>query len=417
MKIFDVIIIGAGAAGLAAGKVCARASCSTLIIDRAERTGGVLDQCIHTGFGLRCFQEELSGPEFAWRLTSEARDAGVDFALAATVTDIKKLPDGTFIIRTLSGKDGITDYHARAILLAAGCRERTRGAIAVPGGRPSGIFTAGAAQKLLNRNGLLPGKTAVIVGSGDIGLIMARRLRWCGIEVKAVVEIMPYTSGLTRNVVQCLHDFNIPLYLSTSVVQINGRERVESIVAAPLNEHRRPEMEKAFKIDCDTVLLSVGLIPEMELARKLGVKENPATGGAIVDSMYSTSVPGVFSAGNMLHVHDLADFAAEEAEYAAKCIIDYLVGVRSKAEYQVTTGKNLKYAVPNCCSPSAINTIRFLFRPTAVADHAVLRAKINDTVVWEKKLHYVRPAEMISAELKNVIVSGDILFELDEVEK
>lgn len=417
MNNYDVIIIGAGAAGLAAGKVCAQASCSTLIIDRADRTGGVLDQCIHNGFGVRYFKEELTGPEFAHRLSIRAKKAGADFALSATVTGIKKLPDGTFHIRALSKNEGVTVYHARAVMLAAGCRERTRGALAIPGGRPAGIFTAGAAQKLLNRSGFLPGKSAVIVGSGDIGLIMARRLRWCEIEVKAVIEIMPYTAGLTRNVVQCLHDFNIPLYLSTSVVKISGTDRVCGITAAPLDRQRQPDMTKAFDIKCDTVLFSVGLIPEMELAGKLGVKENPATGGAVIDSTYSTSVPGVFSAGNMLHVHDLADFAAEEAEYAAKCMIDYLVGVRTAAEFQVKAGKNLKYAIPNRISPSAIDSLRFLFRPTVVTDRAVLKAKVNGVTVWNKKLLYVRPAEMISAELKNCNVSGDIIFELEETEK
>ena len=410
---YDVVIAGAGAAGLAAGTVCAQAGCSTLIVDREGRTGGILNQCIHNGFGLRYFKEELTGPEFAYRMSEKARHAGAEFALNSAITDIKQLEDGTFDIRVLSGKDGVTHLHARAVMLAMGCRERHRGAIATPGERPAGVFTAGTAQKLLNCEGKLPGKSAVIVGSGDIGLIMARRLRWSGIEVKAVIEIMPHPAGLTRNVVQCLHDFDIPLYLSTSVIRIDGKERVEKVVAAPLNSDRTPDTSRAFEIECDTVLFSVGLIPEMELARKLGVKENPATGGAEVNSAYSTSVPGVFSAGNVLHVHDLVDFVAEEAEYAGKCIVDYLVGAKTGKEFSSAAGKNLKYAIPNRFA--AAKATSFLFRPTVVTDRAVLKAMVDGKSVWEKKLAFVRPAEMIIAEVAADTLHGDVTFELEEL--
>jgi len=410
---YDAVIIGAGAAGLAAGSVCAQAGVSTLIIDRESRTGGILNQCIHNGFGLRYFKEELTGPEFAFRMSEKARNAGVSFALDSAVTKVKKLADGTFDLRVTSKKFGVKHINAKALLLAAGCRERTRGAIATPGGRPAGIFTAGAAQKLLNCSGKLPGKSAVIVGSGDIGLIMARRLRWSGIEVKAVVEIMPYSAGLTRNVVQCLHDFNIPLYLSTSVVQINGKDRVESVVAAPLDANKVPDMSKAFTIPCDTVLFSVGLIPEMELARQLDVKENPATGGAEINSMYNTSVPGFFSAGNVLHVHDLVDFVAEEAEFAGKCMVDYLASATPGREFSAGAGKNLKYVIPNRFSPSSAT--RFLFRPTTVADRAELKAIVNGETVWQKKLLFVRPAEMIIAEVPADLLKNDVCFILEEM--
>lgn len=410
---YDVVIAGAGAAGLAAGTVTAASACSTLIVDRESRTGGILNQCIHNGFGLRYFKDELTGPEFAFRMSQKAEKAGAEFALDSAITDIKKLTDGTFDIRILSKHHGVRHINARAVMLAMGCRERNRGAIATPGGRPAGIFTAGTAQKLLNCEGKLPGTSAVIVGSGDIGLIMARRLRWSGIEVKAVIEIMPHSAGLTRNVVQCLHDFNIPLHLSTSVVRIDGKDRVTGVVAAPLNDDRTPDMSKAFAIDCDTVLFSVGLIPEMELAKQLGVKENPATGGAEVDSSYSTSVPGVFSAGNVLHVHDLVDFVAEEAEYAGKCIVDYLVGAKNGTEYSSGVQKNLKYVIPNRFVPA--QDTKFLFRPTVVTDRAVLKALVNGECIWEKKLAFVRPAEMIIAEIKAGTLTGDVNFVLEEI--
>lgn len=411
---YDCIIAGAGAAGLAGGAVCAAAGCSTLIVDRESRAGGILNQCIHNGFGLRYFKEELTGPEFAYRMTEKAKSAGAEFALNTTITDITRLDDGTFELRMLSRKEGLRRCRARAVLLAAGCRERTRGAIATAGERPAGVFTAGAAQKMLNCEGKLPGRSAVIVGSGDIGLIMARRLRWCGIEVKAVVEIMPYSAGLTRNVVQCLHDFDIPLYLSTSVIRIDGKERVEQVIAAPLKSDRTPDLSKQFAIPCDTVLFSVGLIPEMELARKLGVKENPATGGAFVNSANMTSIPGVFSAGNVLHVHDLVDFAAEEAEYAGKSMVDYLMGVRNNVEYAAGVEKNLKYVVPNRFIPG--KECRFLFRPTVVTDKAVLKANVGGETVWEKKLLFVRPAEMIIARIPAETLTGDVSFELEDLE-
>ncbi len=410
---YDVVIAGGGAAGLAAGSVTASSACSTLIVDRESRCGGILNQCIHNGFGLRYFKEELTGPEFAYKMLQKAKNAGAEFALNSAITDIKKLDDGTFDLRVLSKHDGVRHINARAIMLAMGCRERNRGAIATPGGRPAGIFTAGTAQKLLNCEGKLPGKSAVIVGSGDIGLIMARRLRWSGIDVKAVIEIMPHSAGLTRNVVQCLHDFNIPLYLSTSVVRIEGKDRVTGVVAAPLNDDRIPDMKRAFALECDTVLFSVGLIPEMELARQLGVKENPATGGAEVDSGYSTSIPGIFSAGNVLHVHDLVDFVAEEAEYAGKCIVDYLVGAKNGVEYPSGVRKNLKYVIPNRFAPA--QDTKFLFRPTVVTDRAVLKAMVNSQPVWEKKLAFVRPAEMIIAEVKANTLDGEVVFELEEI--
>ena len=266
----DVAVIGAGAAGLAAATVIAAAGRKALVIDREDFPGGILRQCIHSGFGLKYYHEELTGPEYAERATIAAQKAGASFALGCTVTDIQIDMMGEFTLVLLSAADGVRKVHADAIVLAMGCRERNRGNIATPGTRPAGVFTAGSAQKLLNLEGCLPGKTAVIVGSGDIGLIMARRLKWSGMEVKGVVEIMPHPSGLARNIAQCLEDFGIPLWLEHSVTRIIGRDRVEGVEVAPLN-HGEPDMSRSFTLECDTLLYSVGLIPETELAQQAGV--------------------------------------------------------------------------------------------------------------------------------------------------
>ncbi len=409
----DVAVIGAGAAGLSAAAVTAAAGRSTVVIDREGMTGGILRQCIHNGFGLRYFKEELTGPEFAQRMFVKARDAGARFQLDATVTKLKKLEDGKLQLQVLSAKDGVQLIEARAVVLAMGCRERNRGNIATPGTRPAGVFTAGSAQKLLNIEGRLPGTSAVIVGSGDIGLIMARRLRWSGIEVKAVVEIMPYPSGLTRNIVQCLHDFNIPLWLEHSVVRIYGKDRVEGVDVAPL-VNGMPDMEKKFHIDCDTLLFSVGLIPENELAVNAGVQLNPATGGAMVDANYETNVPGIFSAGNVLHVHDLVDFVAEEAARAAAMVLKRLDGEDAATTQPATAGANLKYVVPNSFFPGR-RTV-FSFRPLIVTDNGLLTATLGGKEIWRKRVPFVRPAEMLTAELDGALLTGDgeLVFKLEK---
>ncbi len=409
-EFFDIAVIGGGAAGLSAASITAKAGRSTLVIDREKKTGGILRQCIHNGFGLRYFKEELSGPEYAERMAERAVEAGAEFALNSAVTDLQKLPDGSFELLLLSPESGVRVIHAKAVILAMGCRERNRGSLAVPGTRPAGVFTAGAAQKLLNMSGILPGTSAVIVGSGDIGLIMARRLRWSGIEVKAVVEIMPYPSGLTRNVVQCLHDFNIPLYLSHSVIRIAGKDRVEGVDIAPLKDGM-PDPANKFHVDCDTVLFSVGLIPENELAVNAGVDLNPATGGAMVDANYETSVPGIFSAGNVLHVHDLVDFVSEEAERAAERVLARLDGAEQPEKQPARVGANLKYAVPRWYF-SGEKTI-FSFRPLIVADNGELTAEINGNTVMRKKMRFIRPAEMITVELDgSQLTGGELIFNL-----
>jgi NADPH-dependent 2,4-dienoyl-CoA reductase/sulfur reductase-like enzyme len=407
-EVCDVAVIGAGAAGLAAGSRCAAAGLATVIIDREERPGGILRQCIHNGFGLHYFKEELTGPEYAARVADGAAQAGAAFKLDCTVTGVTRLADGCFELAALSPADGVLRLTARAVMLAMGCRERNRGNLAVPGSRPAGIFTAGAAQRLLNIDGMLPGQSAVIVGSGDIGLIMARRLSWCGVAVKAVVEIMPSPSGLTRNVVQCLHDFDIPLYLNHAVVNIIGRERVERIEVAPLADGV-PELEKTFVIDCDTLLFSVGLLPENELSRQLGVEINPATGGAVVDAGLETSVPGVFAGGNVLHVHDLVDGVSAEAERAAAAIIRHLAGSPDPgARGRVMPGANLKYVVPNYFMPRE-KTV-FCFRPLIAADAATLVGEQCGEAVFRQRFRFVRPAEML--EIAFEPGEGDLTFQL-----
>ena len=409
---YDVAVIGAGAAGLAAAAETSAAGFNTLVIDRQDRAGGILRQCIHNGFGLHCFKEELTGPEYAERAAEKAIAAGAEFALCSTVTDLKKLENGTFELILRSRKYGTKTITAKTVILAMGCRERNRGNLGIPGTRPAGVFTAGAAQKLLNCEGFLPGTSAVIVGSGDIGLIMARRLQWCGIKVKAVVEIMPHPSGLTRNIVQCLHDFNIPLYLSHSVTRICGKDRVEGVDVAPLSDP-----EKSFHIDCDTVLFSTGLIPEMELGKMIGVEIDPSTGGAKVNANYETSVPGVFSAGNVLHVHDLVDFVSEESVRMAKKVIRHLNGEKDGETVKVCVNEKLKYAVPSAFFPGR-DTV-FAFRPLVVTNNGTLTAEQDGKVIWKKKIPFVRPAEMICFELKGDLINGkgDLTFRLEEGEK
>ena len=405
----DALILGGGAAGLCAGTVTARNNCRTIIIDREEQPGGILRQCIHNGFGLRYFKEELTGPEYACRVADMAKRAGAVLMQKSTAAKAERNSDGSYSFKVFSEKDGLCRVTSRAVMFTTGCRERTRGSIVTPGTRPAGVFTAGAAQKLLNISGCLPGKRAVIVGSGDIGLIMARRLRWCGIEVAAVVEIMNHPSGLTRNIVQCLDDFGIPLYLGHSVTNIYGKDRVEGVDVTPL-AGGVPDFSRTFHIDCDTVLFSVGLVPEVELARQLGVEINPATGGAIVDDDYETTAPMVFSAGNGLHVHDLVDFVSEESERAAECLLRRMNEEKSGLKIPVSVEKTLKYVVPNFVSPGKKSN--FFFRPLIVANKATLEARADETVIKKRMIPFGRPAEMLAFELDVPENCGKLEFAL-----
>ena len=409
----DVAVIGAGAAGLFAAKETMQGGLSTIVIDREKRAGGILNQCIHNGFGLHCFKKELTGPEFAAEAEQLAKAANAEFCFGTTVREIVRNDDGTFNLELLSRKDGVTILTVKAVIMAVGCRERSRGNLAIPGRRPAGVWTAGTAQKLLNVEGVLPGKSAVIVGSGDIGLIMARRMSWCGIKVQAVIEILPRPSGLIRNIAQCLEDFNIPLLLSHQVVNIHGTEHVTGIDAAPLVDGKA-DMSQLRHFDCDTILFSVGLVPANELILPLGVELDPATGGAKVDSNGETNVPGIYVAGNALHVHDLVDFVAEEAAETGKAVVRKLSGNAPVPEFAAKVRDNLRYVSP--VKFAAGEKIHFRFRPTITCEKAILTARDeqgNELKRWTRM--FVCPAEMIQVELE--AVSSEITFNLEEVKK
>lgn len=412
---YDVAVLGAGAAGLTSAANCAAAGLKTIAIDRDEAPGGVLLQCIHNGFGLHYFKEELTGPEYAARLVERSRRNGVDFLLSGMVMQIGPQTNQKRIVTVYSKRDGVVQIEVGAVILAMGCRERNRGNLGIPGDRCAGIFTAGLAQRLLNIDGIVPGKTAVIVGSGDIGLIMARRLSWCGIKVEAVVEIMPYPAGLSRNIAQCLEDFGIPLYLSTAVTGIHGHDRVSSITIAPLVEGRA-DRNRERSISCDTVLFSVGLLPENELSRSCNVALNPVTGGALVDDAHMSSQPGIFACGNVLHVHDLVDFVSEEAESCARSVVEYLRGgERPVASIGCSAGEGVRYVVPNRVTCG--KTVRFYMRSQRVLDRARLIALgAAGQEIAVRDLRYVKPAEMIAWELEVPETAGDsIAFKLVEV--
>ena len=392
---YDTVVIGGGAAGMSAAAELKAKGYSAIIIEREEELGGILMQCIHNGFGLIEFNEELSGPEFAQRVQEKVSDLGIPALCGATVLDLRQ-EGGSHVVYCVSKASGVVRVEARAVILAMGCRERNRGNIRIPGSRPSGVFTAGLAQRLVNIEGYIPGKDVVIIGSGDIGLIMARRLTWAGCKVHAVVEILPYPSGLTRNIVQCLNDFGIPLYLSHLTTEIYGKDRVEGVEVTPI-ENGALMFDKSFKIPCDTVLLSVGLVPENELSRNAGVEINPATNGPWVDSTLMTSVPGIFACGNVLHVHDLVDFVAEESRRAGSFAADWLSGKRPRKELRIKTGPNIRYVNPARVDPEREN--KLYMRSMVVKNGAVLEVKVDGRVVKSVKKPHVQPSEMLTLSL------------------
>jgi len=391
----DAAVIGGGAAGMSAAAELKKHGLSVVIVEREEELGGILMQCIHNGFGLIEFNEELTGPEFAQRIQERVSSPGIKALCGATVLDIRQEAE-KHVVYCVSSADGVTRLEARSIVLAMGCRERNRGNIRIPGSRPSGVFTAGLAQRLVNIEGYIPGKEVVIIGSGDIGLIMARRLSWSGCKVHAVVEILPYPSGLTRNIVQCLNDFGIPLYLSHLTTEIYGKDRVEGVEITPI-ENGALMHDKSFRIPCDTVLLSVGLVPENELSKNAGVEINPATNGPWVDSTLMTSVPGIFACGNVLHVHDLADYVVEESRRAGSFAAGWLAGKRPKKELRVKTGPNVRYVNPSRVDPEREN--KLYLRSLVVKNDAVLEIKVDGRTVRSQKKPHVQPSEMLTVTL------------------
>jgi NADPH-dependent 2,4-dienoyl-CoA reductase/sulfur reductase-like enzyme len=411
---YDGVIIGGGAAGMAAALELEAAGFSAALIDREDHLGGILMQCIHNGFGLHEFGEELTGPEFAERLIRRIAGSRVAVYLNTTVTgfraeglrgeDLPRTAGGAGVsaggaykeLFCVSPEFGGMRIITRAVVLAMGCRERNRGNVRIPGSRPAGVYTAGLAQRLVNIEGWLPGKEIVVIGSGDIGLIMARRMSWAGCTVKAVVEIMPYPSGLTRNIVQCLRDFAIPLYLSCQTTNIFGNDRVEGVEITPM-ENGALAPEKAFRIDCDTVLLSVGLVPENELSKAAGVELNGTTNGPLVDSGLMTSVDGVFACGNVLHVHDLVDWVVEESRRAGRYAAEWLEGGRPGAQIRVKAGANVRYVNPGKLNPNRDNTL--YLRSLIVKNDALLELRIDNRVIRGIKQGHVQPSEMINLRL------------------
>ncbi len=400
MNNYDIVIIGGGPAGLSAAAAAKRSGVdSILILERDTRLGGILNQCIHNGFGLHTFKEELTGPEYAQRFIDQVEELGIAYKLNTMVMDIT--PDKK--ITAMNRVDGLFHIQAKAVILAMGCRERPRGALNIPGYRPAGIYSAGTAQRLVNIEGYMPGKEVVILGSGDIGLIMARRMTLEGAKVKVVAELMPYSGGLKRNIVQCLDDFGIPLKLSHTVVDIQGKERVESVTIAQVDEQNKPIPGTEEVYTCDTLLLSCGLIPENELSGGIGVEMNRVTSGPTVNERLETSVEGVFACGNVLHVHDLVDFVSEEAaaagRNAAQFVRDNGLGEKGAA-VEIMATEGVRYTVPKSLHVHRMEEEMIVrFRVGGVYKNCYISAYLNDERIIHKKRQIMAPGEMESIKL------------------
>ena len=411
----DIVIVGGGPAGMAAAIAAYDAGVTDVVIlDREPDMGGILRQCIHAGFGLHRLGRELTGPEYADVFKQQVLERNIKVFYESTVTAVS--PEK---VVTAQNREGILKIQAKAVILAMGCRERSRGALNTPGTRPAGVFSAGTAQKFINCEGYMVGKKVVILGSGDIGLIMARRMTLEGAKVEAVCELLPYSGGLTRNIVQCLEDFDIPLYLSTTVCEVHGKGRLEGVTVAQVDERRNPIEETKRYIPCDTLLLSVGLIPENELTRAAGIPMDPITSGAIVDENCQTQVPGIFACGNVLQVHDLVDYVSDEAERAGKGAAGFVLSGEKETDYIPTKpGFGVRYVLPQRFNKNADADVSLFLRVTQPFDKVKFTVRAGDIVLATAKRMKAAPGEMEKLTVKKELlatVTGEVTVSLEEV--